>query len=108
MSRMSEDHKQLINGKGRCSVPMWMGGLPSGFCDKPAFGFRPECEEVRMADGRMVRRDCRYNGSVPGLACSGHGGPRLIDVAHRGDPCIYCGTPHDEVEIGPCPEMVAQ
>ncbi len=22
---------------------------------------------------------------------------------HFGDPCIYCGTPHDDVEIGPCP-----
>ncbi len=23
--------------------------------------------------------------------------------AHRGDPCVYCGTPHDDVAIGPCP-----
>lgn len=23
--------------------------------------------------------------------------------AHLGDPCRFCGTPHDEVEIGPCP-----
>lgn len=23
--------------------------------------------------------------------------------AHRGDPCIYCGTPHDEVAVGDCP-----
>ena len=22
---------------------------------------------------------------------------------HRGDPCRYCNTPHDEVESGPCP-----
>ena len=22
---------------------------------------------------------------------------------HLGDPCIYCGTPHDSVEIGDCP-----
>ena len=21
---------------------------------------------------------------------------------HQGDPCIHCGTPHDEVESGPC------
>lgn len=21
---------------------------------------------------------------------------------HFGDPCIHCGTPHDEVERGPC------
>ena len=24
-------------------------------------------------------------------------------VAHEGDPCKYCGTPHDEVTVGPCP-----
>ena len=24
-------------------------------------------------------------------------------TAHFGDPCIYCGTPHDEVAPGPCP-----
>lgn len=37
--------------------------------------------------------------------------PEGLDVAgvydgrrmmHFGDPCIHCGTPHDEVEIGPC------
>ena len=22
---------------------------------------------------------------------------------HQGDPCIFCGTPHDEVKVGPCP-----
>lgn len=24
------------------------------------------------------------------------------DNAHFGDPCIYCGVPHDEVPVGPC------
>ena len=24
------------------------------------------------------------------------------DVAHAGDPCIYCGAKHDAVPIGPC------
>ena len=23
--------------------------------------------------------------------------------AHKGDPCVYCRTPHDEVVLGPCP-----
>jgi len=23
-------------------------------------------------------------------------------TAHQGDPCYWCGTPHDEVEPGPC------
>jgi len=24
-------------------------------------------------------------------------------TAHIGDPCIFCGVAHDDVEIGPCP-----
>lgn len=27
-------------------------------------------------------------------------------AAHKGDPCVYCGTPHDEVEPGDCPAFV--
>jgi len=27
----------------------------------------------------------------------------LKELAHQGDPCVFCGTPHDEVEPGPCP-----
>jgi len=23
-------------------------------------------------------------------------------MKHFGDPCIHCGTPHDDLEIGPC------
>lgn len=54
-------HKELgPDGQGLCSVPMWMGGLPAGFCNETAYGPpvnpRPE----------------RY---VPGLACPMHGGP---------------------------------
>ncbi len=26
----------------------------------------------------------------------------IADVAHEGDPCKYCDTPHDEVSPGPC------
>lgn len=24
------------------------------------------------------------------------------DRLHSGDPCIHCGTPHDDVPVGPC------
>jgi len=27
----------------------------------------------------------------------------LGSKAHFGDPCIYCGAPHDDVSIGDCP-----
>ena len=27
---------------------------------------------------------------------------------HLGDPCIYCGTPHDKFEIGDCPAFTGE
>lgn len=76
MSSTSEKHHKLTNGVGCCSVPMWMNGLPSGFCDNPAYGKRPPCKEYRNAWTReLIREDGRYSGYVPGLACPGHGGP---------------------------------
>ena len=79
-------HIELVNGVGKCSVPMWCMGMPAGFCDAPAYG-NPE------------RGQRRYDGFVPALACHAHGGPA---PRHFGDPCVHCGTPHDEVAPGPC------
>ena len=28
--------------------------------------------------------------------------PEPVTKAHFGDPCIHCGTPHDDVKPGPC------
>lgn len=76
MSRMSKHHEELNEqGEGKCSVPMWGGGCPAGFCDRPAYGERPECREIRYADGSLHRTDGKYDGYVPGLACPAHGGP---------------------------------
>lgn len=76
MAQMSKHHTTLTDGVGKCSVPMWMGGCPAGFCDEPAYGKRLEGEMVRDYTGRMFRLDGRYAGYVPGLACPGHGGPK--------------------------------
>jgi hypothetical protein len=109
MACCSNWHKELDeNGVGKCSVPMWMNGVPAGFCDEPAFGKYIDGESFHNphTHGR-VRFDGKYTGYVPYLACPGHGGPKTINkkyLAHYGDPCKYCGTPHDDVEPGPCPE----
>jgi hypothetical protein len=80
MSVMSKHHQELTNGVGKCSVPMWSDGCPSGFCDEPAYGFRPDCETFRDAyTGEVKRLDGRYNGYVPGLACPKHGGPKKTE-----------------------------
>lgn len=76
MASLSEHHKVLTDGVGKCSVPMWCNGLPAGFCDEPAYGERPPCNEyVQAWTGERIRIDGRYNGYVPGLACPAHGGP---------------------------------
>lgn len=92
---------------GKCSVPMWMGGMPAGTCDKDAYGKRPPGKVYRRWDGCEYRADGKYPGYVPELACPQHGGPKLSEVAHQGDPCIHCGTPHDDVDPGPCKALSA-
>lgn len=69
MARASKIHLELgENGEGLCSVPMWMGGCPAGFCDRPAFGSqRKETWFEEMTGQRLPY--------CPGLACSIHGGP---------------------------------
>lgn len=78
MSRLLDHHETLTSGMGKCSVPMWGGGTPAGFCDCPAFGERPQAVTHRRYDGFEWRDDGRYAGFVPGLACPMHGGPKLV------------------------------
>ena len=81
MAKTSEHHHKLTNGVGKCSVPMWVGGLPGGFCDQPAFGKRPPCDEWRDAyTGERHRLDGKFNGYTPGLACPAHGGPDCPEI----------------------------
>lgn len=99
MGQLSKHHQELTNGRGKCSVPMWMSGCPAGFCDQPASGHRPESKEYMDGHGTLRRMDGKYAGYVPGFACPAHGGPPL---SHYGDPCIYCGIAHDDVPPGSC------
>lgn len=76
MASLSKHHRELTNGVGKCSVPMWIQGMPAGFCDEPAYGERPPSKTfMNYAFGEMQREDGRYNGYVPALACPCHGGP---------------------------------
>lgn len=110
MTRMGKCHEELTDGIGKCSVPMWSAGCPAGFCNNDAFGFRPKSRVLIRADQYRpaICEDGRYSGYVPGLACPVHGGPKRKDLAHKGDPCEYCGNSHDEVEAGPCPKKLAE
>lgn len=87
MARMSRWHQELTDGVGKCSVPMWSGGCPAGFCDRPAYGEPVPCEKFRDRSGTLRRKDGRYDGYVPGLACELHGGPAapvVVDEQAKG------------------------
>ena len=76
----SKHHRELKEGVGKCSVPMWCRGLPAGFCDETAYGKPTPCATYRNAlTGATERVDGKYSGYVPGLACPGHGGPGVSD-----------------------------
>lgn len=81
MSTLSEHHKTLTNGVGKCSVPMWSMGTPGGFCDRPAFGNGPPPARTKRGPaGYDYRDDGLYPGYVPALACEIHGGPKLVTM----------------------------
>jgi hypothetical protein len=74
------------NGEGLCSVPMWQGGCPAGFCGKVAYGKPPPCRMFRNGHtGELFRADGRYSGHVPGLACPAHGGPPCPITGEKDD-----------------------
>lgn len=80
MASTQKHHHELTDGIGKCSVPMWQGGVPAGFCDKPAFGKyidgpRYSREPHIRFEMQGRRMDGKYDGYVPGLACKAHGGP---------------------------------
>lgn len=91
MSQCAQIHLVLDeHGIGRCSRPMWDGyGMDAGFCDRIAYGKRPEGKALRDRFGEVFREDGRYGGYMPGLACIHHGGdgPRF-----ERDGNMWCAT----------------
>ena len=73
MSRHSKCHEELdASGVGRCGVPMWMDGLPAGFCDEPAYG-NQEAGQTRYGEWQRGRFLPGYSSA---LTCYNHGGPK--------------------------------
>lgn len=96
--RLTKAHEELTNGIGKCSVPMWCGGAPAGFCDERAFGVRPTCRMYRDAWGREHRMDGKYDGYMSGLACPAHGGPPCPGIEI--EPGVWSGC---DQSGGDCP-----
>lgn len=88
--RLSEHHETLKNGVGKCSVPMWMMGCPSGFCDEPAYSKQLSYKQYQRYDGTWFRADGGYDGYVPALACPVHGGAKKESALNLCDFCSNC------------------
>jgi len=94
--RCGNQHKELKDGVGKCSVPMWQMGIPAGYCGKSAYG-----EPTK--EGRR-----RYGKYVPFLACYYHGGPKNPVVPHENDKlelCPHCGRSEPAPVNSPPPLM---
>ncbi len=104
MSRCCEHHIKLTNGIGKCSVPMWQMGMPAGFCDRDAYGNRPEGKTIRRWDGFEYRDDGLYSGYVPYLACPCHGGPKDPIILYELDGNAWCAHYSDFTNLmeSPC------
>lgn len=83
VSQLSEHHKVdwlKDHPTGRCSVPMWIGGCPAGFCDEPAYGPR-EKGQTRYGECGFIGGRREFTGYyASALACHAHGGPELPDI----------------------------
>lgn len=81
MSCLTKHHTELINGVGKCSVPMWWAnGLPAGFCDNDAYSEQTEKDK----EWRKLSNNFLF---VPALACEHHGGMKKEEALHL---CQYC------------------
>lgn len=85
MASLEKRHEVLVDGVGACSVPMWCGGLPAGFCEAPAYG-RQEPDQMRYVTwsegwGKY------FPGYCSGLACYNHGGPKAPEKKEEKPPC---------------------
>jgi hypothetical protein len=67
-----------------CNLPMWMGGMPAGYCGNVAYGHQLPERYLRDVYGQYEAPYCN------GHACPAHGGPK------KGDPIIFQDGTTDE------------
>lgn len=104
MSRISDHHVAKCGVEGKCSVPMWQGGLPGGFCDRPAWGeqfaFGSGYEDPSwLRPGQWAGGGGRQKPYAPGLACDHHGGPRADQVRFVRDGNMWCAFMPDFINL---------
>lgn len=95
MARLSDHHKPVCGVEGKCSVPMFDGYGPSGFCDRPAYGeqydFGSGYEDPSwLRPGQWAGGGGRSRPYAPGLCCDAHGGPRADQIRFIKDGDMWC------------------
>lgn len=81
MARLNNHHQLTAPfGEGKCSVPMWMHGLPAGFCDEPAYG--PQTKEY-LQQFKYTTTEYHRPAYAPALACIHHGGPTRQEASPK-------------------------
>lgn len=97
MSRIAPHHAPGCGITGKCSIPMWSSGTPTGFCDNEAYG-EQYAEGTSHAPGHWSRRDSNgfhlnpHNRPpyAPGFCCKQHGGPGADDIRFVRDGNMWC------------------
>lgn len=115
MSRMHAHHNPGCGVEGKCSVPMFSGYGPAGFCDSTAWGQQySEREPQRGQSGRYADpcwplRD--RNGYYPthlahlrpsfasGFCCEAHGGPGPNAIRFVMDGNMWCAFRADFINL---------
>lgn len=82
-----EDGKPAAWQESKCRAPMWMGGMPAGYCSEKAYGHQLPQQYLEQTRGR---RDSAY---CFGHACPMHGGPKETEVRIFQDGYTSSGRP---------------
>lgn len=88
MATLNEHHRPKAGIEGKCSVPTWAGGLPAGFCDRPAWG------EQRTPRNRFDDLPMAH-----GYCCEAHGGPGPNDIRFMRDGDAWMAFEPDFVNL---------
>lgn len=97
MARLNQHHQPGCGAVGKCSVPMFDGYGPAGFCDQPAWGeqFAPNTRHappnwsLRDRNGYWINPHLRPP-SAMGFCCPGHGGPTEDGIRFVRDGDQWC------------------
>ena len=100
MSVLFKHHIPKCGIAGKCSVPMWMGGTPHGFCDREAYG---EQYTGRHTPPQYMGCYGRPKPFATGYCCDWHGGPSATGIRFVRDGDMWCAFRPDFENLAESP-----